>query len=265
MKNQYCQICKGDLEYFFTKSFNLEILNKVDYLKCNNCGFVKADTICKLNIEKWNRLNNEFHSNYQYSEMNIEDLKWVTRLEKQSKILKEFADLKIINLNESLDYGCGDAKLSKSLKKISGYNLLNYDKYMTEETYNTQLRENYFNFLITTSVFEHIVDLRDLDNIVSLINENGVMAVHTLITEKIPRDPNWFYLYPVHVSFFTNKSMEILFNKWGFKSSLYHLESQLWFFFKENKEFDQRFLSENNLFYKDGFMDYWHVKPYRRN
>ena len=91
------------------------------------------------------------------------------------------------------------------------------------------------------------------------------MALHTLITEEIPRDSNWFYLYPVHVSFFTNKSMKILFNKWGFKSSLYHPESQLWFFFKETKEFDQGFLNEHNLFYKDGFMDYWHVKPYRRN
>lgn len=229
MKKKCCQICKGDLEYYFTKNFESKILNEVDYLKCNTCGFVRAETICNLNHDEWDKLNYEFHSNYQHSNENIEDLKWVTRIEIQSKIINKLADLNFISLNESLDYGCGDAKLSNALRKISDYNLLNYDKYMNIATYikENELRKGKFDFLITTSVFEHILDLEDLDNIVDLIHEKGVMALHTLISDEIPKDPNWFYLYPVHVSFFSNKSMEILFEKWGFKSSLYHPESQL--------------------------------------
>lgn len=265
MKKKYCQICKGNFRYYFTKTFESEILNEVEYLKCDYCGFVRADTIYNLKEAEWNKLNYEFHFNYQHSDRNLEDLKWIMRIEMQSNILKQLADLNIINLNKSLDYGCGDAKLSKAIKKISDYNLLNYDKYMNDVTYLKcdELRKKHFDFLITTSVFEHILDITDLDNIVDLIHDKGVMALHTLISEDIPKDPKWFYLYPVHVSFFTNKSMELLFEKWGFQSSLYHPESQLWFFFKENKEFEQEFLNKNSLFYKKGFMDYWKIKPYR--
>lgn len=109
-------------------------------------------------------------------------------------------------------------------------------------------------------MFEHILTLEDLEKIVSLVDPRGVFALHTVVKEEIPAEPNWFYLLPVHCSFFTNRSMEILFNKWAFYASLYDPESRMWFWFKENRmEEMERFATKHSksLFIKKGFADYW--------
>ncbi|MES9862393.1 MAG: hypothetical protein ABW138_16300, partial [Candidatus Thiodiazotropha sp. 4PDIVS1] len=77
----------------------------------------------------------------------------------------------------------------------------------------------------------------------------------------IPRDPNWFYLLPVHTLFFTNKAMKILFNKWGFSCSLYAVDARLWLWFrqplaamlKKHPELDK----PNQWQISEGFMAYW--------
>lgn len=143
---------------------------------------------------------------------------------------------------------------------------MKYDNYMkdTAQKYlaDSELLEGSFDFVITTSVLEHVRSINSLDKIAGLVSPEGILSIHTVVREIIPEDPNWFYLLAVHCSFFTNRSMQILFNRWGFESSLYHVDSRLWFWFKKTPvELENVLASVNkekqNLFFKKDFMDYW--------
>jgi hypothetical protein len=116
--------------------------------------------------------------------------------------------------------------------------------------------------VFNTSIFEHIRNRKTLNSINALVAEDGILAIHTLVTEVIPQDPKWFYLLPVHCSFFTNKSMQILFDAWGYKVSIYHVPSRMWFWFKKRSDFlndlfDSGLLnSQEGFYFKEGFMNY---------
>jgi hypothetical protein len=56
--------------------------------------------------------------------------------------------------------------------------------------------------------------------------------------------------------------MQILFSDWGYKSSVYHVKSRLWLWFRENtsdvKELVNTAGAEGlELIFKEGFVDYW--------
>lgn len=126
-----------------------------------------------------------------------------------------------------------------------------------------------YDIVINSAMFEHVTKREQLEHINSLVKDDGVLIVHTVVRENIPKNPNWFYIQPVHCSFHTNTSMQILMNDWGYKQSLYSPTAKCWILFKEKNHN----ITKNNLknytnilnnkmqtkyfFYKDGFMDYW--------
>jgi len=159
-------------------------------------------------------------------------------------------------------------QLSSILAAKYGRNLLNYDKYMGKENSylkNEDMIPRTFDFVITTSVFEHFTKKKHFAAVESLVGKTGVFGIHTVVCEEIPQDPQWFYYTPiVHCSFFTNKAMSILFNQWGYSSSIYNVNSRLWLWFKEPPLNIKEQLEVANAreqgptyIYKDGFVDYW--------
>ena len=171
-----------------------------------------------------------------------------------------------------IDYGCGDGKLSELLQEKYNLKLLKYDSYMGNKKYisKKELKIASFDFVISTSVFEHLRNRESLNEIASLVSSNGVMGIHTIVANEIPCDPNWFYLLPVHCSFYTNRSMEILFNNWNYSASIYHVDSQLWFWFKTDVDRVEKIINNANSLkgrkelhyhFKHGFIDYWKLKP----
>lgn len=262
-----CQVCGNEIELYFTKDFKMKTLGKVEYVKCKSCGFVCSKTVCEMNEDKWNELNIEAHSSYQHKESNIVDPRWIQRLKNQSDIISVLEKEGVLNYSKGnwVDYGCGDGKLCDYIYDRNKLKIEKYDKYMGDSTYMTdkELKKGFFDVVITTSVFEHFCKIDKLDEVINLLSENGVLVLHTLVAEEIPKDPNWFYLEPVHVALYSNKSMEILFKRWGFECSLYHPNSQFWFFFKSKTIFEKSLLDSHSLFYKEGFMDYWKSSPYR--
>ena len=89
--------------------------------------------------------------------------------------------------------------------------------------------------------------------------------LHRYFNIELPvYDPYVYLRPPVHTAFHTNKSMEILMQQWGYKSSAYSLPAKSWILFRDpidsirpkieaiNKEI------QSNWFYcKEGFVDYW--------
>lgn len=84
-----------------------------------------------------------------------------------------------------------------------GRNLLNYDKYMGKENSylkNEDMIPRTFDFVITTSVFEHFTKKKHFAAVESLVGKTGVFGIHTVVCEEIPQDPQWFYYTPIAYS-----------------------------------------------------------------
>jgi hypothetical protein len=213
-------------------------LGDVLMARCVRCGFVQAETIYAMSEERWERLNVECHSLYQGSDENPTDPRWLERMTAQRDVLAALHRLDLTPPGKPwLDWGAGDAKLSEMLRPEC-VQLDSFDAYMGGPDYLTQedLKPRSFGLVISTSVFEHVRSLEPLDDMERLVADGGIFAIHTLIAEEVPGDPDWFYYQAPHVSFFTNDSMAYLFERWGYRSSVYHLPSKLWFCLKEPEE-----------------------------
>ncbi|QFS43155.1 class I SAM-dependent methyltransferase [Nostoc sphaeroides] len=263
-----CLICKAQTDFYFSKDFQQSFeLNLIDYHKCENCGFVFSKTHYEMSDATWEKLNLDCHNSYQNQDYNQSDPRWYERLSLQSKVIYKLSQLEIIpNSLPWVDWGCGDGKLVDILNQ-RGLNVQKYDLYMQHNSdylTNEGLQQTKYSLVINTSVFEHIRERHTLDVINSLIAKDGVLALHVMVKEDIPLDPDWFYLQPPHVSFFTNQSMQILFKQWNYKASIYHVPSRLWFWFRQMDNIQmsviKTLLTETEGFYfKEGFMNYWGV------
>jgi hypothetical protein len=262
-----CLICNGAMAYYFSKTFDGFGLAKVDYWRCSGCGFALSKTHADMTDREWAALNHEYHSTYQGTDSNPDDPRWVARLESQATVLDDAARTGLLGTQgQWLDYACGDGKLSDLLAG-RGRRLLKYDRYMQRRKdylSEGELRPRRFGLVLTTSVFEHFTRREQFDAVEKLVAEDGVLGLHTMVCERVPADASWFYLLPVHCAFHTNKSMSILFEQWGFRSSVYHVDSRLWFWFRgPDSEIEERVGRANQrqnaptYLYKKGFVDYW--------
>lgn len=262
-----CVICNSEMAFSFSKRFNAFGLNNVDYWRCQNCGFSMSKTHADMTASDWASLNHKCHSSYQGKEFNPDDPRWIARLGSQAKVLSDAAHIGLLNGDGRwLDYACGDGKLSELLQN-KGRTLLKYDKYMSrQEGYlrDSEIIAGSFDFVITTSVFEHLTLREQFDSVEALVSENGVFGLHTMVCESIPCDASWFYLLPAHCAFHTNRSMSLLFKQWGYVSSVYNVDSRLWLWFKQPpSDIQERIELANqrptgpSYIFKNGFVDYW--------
>jgi 2-polyprenyl-3-methyl-5-hydroxy-6-metoxy-1,4-benzoquinol methylase len=222
-----------------------------------------------MSTSEWEKLNFTYHKSFLGQDYCSDDPRWTDRLGTQSEtILKLASEGYLSRKLDWLDWGCGDGKLANTLND-RGLSVKKFDRHMPNcQDYLSEselIASASYSVVLNTSVFEHIRERKTLDEIAALVNQNGALILHTLVTETIPRDPSWFYLLPVHCSFFSNKSMELLFEAWGFKFSIYHVPSRLWFCYKTHKDMAESKLktlsneSDKCFFYKNGFMNYWGV------
>lgn len=264
----YCLVCNCEMNYYFTKTFNKYGLRDVEYWKCTHCGFVSSKTHSDMPHELWSNLNISYHQTYQDKEHNADDPRWLARLHAQAEVLDDASSLGLLKAGGRwVDYASGGGQLASILDTNYGRTLLNYDKYMPSQAGflgHHDLVPRTFDFVITTSVFEHFTQRADYDSVESLVAPAGVLGLHTLICENIPKDPEWFYLLPVHCAFFTNKSISIMFEQWRYQSSVYNIDARLWLWFKEESASIREVVEKANkrsgqpkYIYKNGFVDYW--------
>jgi hypothetical protein len=215
-----------------------------------------ARELFDMPLKRWEMLNRGFHSTFLNSENFELDPNWNKRIDNQVKDIKQLYQENVIDAGLCIDYACGDGRLKKRLEGPNRDKYIccrGYDKYTKFSTACSFLNIRY-NLVINTSFFEHVRNRDYLDEVDNLVTDNGALALHTLVCEEVPKDPNWFYLVPVHSVVYTNRAMQILFDQWGYKYSLYNPDSRMWFWFKEDLEKSKvpmRFI------YKDRFVDYW--------
>ena len=271
-----CLICNSVANYYFSKDHPAypgspyQITLKVDYCKCIECGFVFSRTHQEMDNSEWLELNSSWHHAFENSNSIRSNNQ--PPYSDQALALMILNKNKIINLNDALDYAAGYGTMANILFKYFGKEIKIYDEYVFNSNSNIQyigkdsLKK--YEVVVNSAMFEHILKREDLDSINGLVHADGVLMLHTLVCENVPRDPNWFYLEPlVHTAFHTNKSMEILMKQWGYSATIYSPQAKSWFLFKKgfpnisileslilkiNGE-----LQANYFYYKNGFMDYW--------
>ena len=272
-----CLICESEAPYYFSKTYEeepfksfMKDIGEVKYHRCMKCGFTMSKTHYELETNQWEKLNLDYHT---YSE------KKKARSQKRGELnpppylhqaimLKTLAYNKIINANSILDFAGGQGTLSKIADKYFNISLPIYDPYMSDDNGRTYIsKENLKNYktVINSALFEHITSREDLDQINNLVDQNGCMIVHTVIADRVPKNDNWFYIkIPVHCTFHTNKSMDILMRQWGYECSLYCLSSKCWILFKEKPKYIEEKVENINkefqleyLIFKNGFVDFW--------
>jgi len=268
-----CEICGDRSAYDFSKTFNEFGLARVDYWRCADCGFVLSKTHAEMSHEAWSEMNRLTHETYQGQEENRLDPRWKTRLAAQARALGELADASLLDAGGRwLDYGCGDGALA-DLAAGNGLTLLKHDEYMAAgDDYlpKAALKPHAFDFVITTSVFEHLTRRNQWDAIEALVAPAGALGISTLVAERVPSDPAWFYLEPPHCAFFSNAAMARLFDDWGYRASVYSVAASLWVWFRQEPAEIEAKVARLNAqasepyHFKAGFMDYWKVDPRRR-
>jgi hypothetical protein len=261
-----CIVCSSATEPHCEKNFVVSGLDTVLYMRCVGCGFVFSETHRRMLPQEWAKLNEAYHQGYQGRDSNSDDPRWRERIRLQAAVLDDLVLLGLLRSEASwLDYACGDGALF-DLVRHDGVTKHLHDEFMSRDGYltRTEIERRKYDLVVTTSVFEHLTERHQLDFIDSLVDSRGVMALHTLVSERVPDEPSWFYFLPVHTAFFTNESMRILFKDWQYRASLYNVESRLWFLFKDPPDdFDKILQAANSRVgrprysVKSGFVDYW--------
>lgn len=264
-----CIVCGGASAPFMRKHFEQFALGDIDYDQCTQCGFVFSRTHYEMTNEHWEKLNNQWVSLYQGTDVNPEDPRWLERFEAQSAILGDAAAHGLLPKGRWLDYGAGDGKLVAALEKDHGMAVEKYEHssnpaqgYLRAE----DLKPKAFSTVIHTAVLEHLRFSSQLDDIFNLVSDDGVMVLHTLVAEHVPQNPDWFYLLSVHCSFYTNKSMQILFERHGYRCAIYNVASRLWIWFKQPASVIKPIIDAANAknrdpmfqyIFAEAFVDYW--------
>jgi 2-polyprenyl-3-methyl-5-hydroxy-6-metoxy-1,4-benzoquinol methylase len=271
-----CVICNYETKLFFSKIFPtypnspFKKSKKIEYFKCINCGFVISETHKKMTVEQQNSLNLSWH--HYFENNNGKKIVNQPPYLNQALTLLILAKNKILNLKDTLDYAAGYGTLSKILSKYFSTNINIFDKYVIDgSSKSAYLQENElkkYSLVINSAMFEHVLNRLSLNEVDHFVSDSGILMIHTVVCEKIPCDPNWFYLEPiVHTAFHTNKSMGLLMEQWGYEISIYSPQAKSWFLFKKNypnlNELKEKICDINKeaqtdyFFYKKGFVDYW--------
>jgi hypothetical protein len=268
-----CLVCSSNCELYFSKTYTerpidgfMRDIGPVDYHKCTHCGFVLSETHRNLGEREWSELNHRFH---HY----IEDPESSNAINQppyaeQAMMLKMLGKTGLINTDTMLDYAAGYGTLSGILCKYFNLEMPIFDPYIKDEGSSRYVaREDLgtYKTVINSAMFEHVLERAHLDELFNLVDSDGCLIIHTVVCENVPKDPEWFYLRPpVHTAFHTNKSMNILMEQWGFKSSIYSPPAKSWVLLTEEVaavEGQVAALNEElqaKWFYsKAGFMDYW--------
>ena len=237
-----CLICGIQTRYYFSKTYEnypgspfAEPLT-VDYCRCGHCGFVLSRTHQQMPPDVWAALNTSWHHHYEIHREH--KVSRAPPYAEQALALQMLARNGVLALDGALDYAAGYGTLAKFLTKYFGARLRIFDRFVQDDgasggDYLGEAELGHYGLVINSAMFEHVLDRPALDEVDRLVADDGVLMLHTVICEHVPRNPNWFYLAPmVHTAFHTNRSMSLLMSQWGYAASVYSPLAKSWWLFK---------------------------------
>jgi SAM-dependent methyltransferase len=197
----------------------------VEVVSCNKCGFVFYDTSCSENQYRDFYVGNYFMSNYKVDSVVVNDY-----FSKTSGIIKHYVQSPNARI---CDIGCGNGEMLLALKRDGYENLCGTDYHLSSESfssigieayngniYDLPLREDSCDLVLSSQVFEHLVDLKSAArSIWKTLKDNGYLYVevpdaarYNLYRGLKPRD-----LFMVeHINHFDLFHLKSLFSQEGY-------------------------------------------------
>ena len=131
---------------------------------------------------------------------------------------------------KGLDYGCGPAPVLVDLLKKEGYECAYYDPFFYPE-----LPQQKYQFITATECFEHFhKPLEEIEKILDLLVEKGILALMTETWSEIESLNNWHYIRDItHVSIFNIKTIEWMTSK--FDLEIIYTNGKNVFLFRKKK------------------------------
>jgi hypothetical protein len=181
-----CRLC-GNASY----GVGEDVLGRKLY-KCPRCEY--------LYVSKTHFLTSkEEKKRYLFHKNSIEDCDYVIFLERLIKPLETFLKRGSV----VLDYGSGPEPVLAQLLEKRGFTTQIYDPY-----FSPLLVDEEYSVVTATEVFEHFHNpKKELEIILSLIDQNGYLGIMTERYKKETNFKTWYYAKdPTHVGFFSDKS-----------------------------------------------------------
>ena len=235
-----CPVCTAPAVFHFEKEYDPVFeLGKVLHVCCTGCGFTWSPTLYALSEADFARVNDLFHTRYGEGDDPSFDPDLVRRPKWATAIYSLFRAGVIPGDKPWLDFGCGAGALVSFLANHDGPDVVGYEPFMGHTApqdvtlvKEDQLAPGKFGLVIATALLEHIRDLKQFDDICNLVAEDGCLAFHTWVSDRITSRPDWFYLRPVHCSFFSTEAMNIVMRRNGFTSATHIPMGNLNFWFR---------------------------------
>ena len=189
-----CVICKN-------KSFHIKTVDDWDIYKCENCGLEFTMPMPTEDI-----LQN-FYSNYY-------DIRQEADVSRKNAV-KNINRLKKYGITKSdihlLDIGCG----GNYFTEYGTDRWMGYDKFIKDEIDIEDFEEYTWDFVTIWGTLEHITNPVELfKSLYKCMNDKAKIIFRVLTIESsIP----YRYKPPEHVTYWTRKAIDILFEKTGFK------------------------------------------------
>ncbi|MDI3424577.1 methyltransferase domain-containing protein [Enterobacter sp. V87_3] len=278
MTTPTCLICDSEMQFYFQKDKyhapSMDVLTRdlvpVLFYECPRCHFLSSKTHKEIPFQRWEKLNTDYHHHHSESGgRSVSGFNAPPYIE-QALMIELLARHNVVDVSSVLDYAAGYGRLSHLLRKYFNRDIPCYDKYVRnpEHHYIDEPQKKNWSMVINSAMFEHVLTRQDLDDVNDLVSDNGSLLIHTVVVDRIPKDPAWFYTdVPVHTVVHTNKSMNILMEQWGYRSSIYSPKSKCWILLREPYATVKPRIEQINdelqtcWFYgKDGFMDYWKTR-----
>ena len=227
MSEVNCNLCKkNDYSFLFRlDDFDLPL----NIVRCNNCGLIYQNP-----QPEHNYINSLYSEDYYIGGSKIANARY---LEKRRIISKE--RLKIIERikrpGRILDIGCCFGTFLEAAKKrgwepygveISQFPLKKAKeikglKIFLGELSNIHLQENFFDLVTIFEVIEHLfTPLETLMEIHKILKDDGILIVQTTNMDSLRAkilEPKAYYYSPVHLYYFTKKTIIRMLKKAGFE------------------------------------------------
>ena len=203
-----CKICKGSTKPVF--DFKVKVLNKhlIDYLKCNQCGFIQTEDPYWLP---------EAYS----SAITSLDIGLIGRNIKTSKLVSSLI-LGVFDKNgKFLDYGGGYGMLVRMMRDL-GFDFYRFDTYC-ENTFATHFDlgdsgVTRFELLTAFELFEHLADPVGETGKMLELSDSIFFSTELVPDRPISQPDDWWYFTPEtgqHIALYSAASLQKLASIYG--------------------------------------------------
>ena len=194
-----CYICKYENTINSYNKFEADdIFNagKLIRYQCPNCDVIFGD-LRFLNLPL-DEINNDYEDLYSYYKEG-DTTQYIL------EVLENIPSIKDKRL-KYLDYACGKWNSVIPILKSQGYDIIGYDKYVSNDSYITDNIQNQkFDVIYNCNYIEHLINpIEDIRAISSHLNKNGYIVFITQCFEYTIEFTHY------HTFFFTDKSLKII-------------------------------------------------------